>query len=44
MVHCRDRDWVLLPSNRPEICLLRPLVGASDEAVAVHKWLGNLIG
>lgn len=44
IVHCRNRDWVLLPSDSPEVHLLRPLTGATDEIVAIHKQLTNLIG
>ncbi len=44
IVRCRNRDWVLLPSERDELLLLRPLAGATDEVVAVHKQLTDLIG
>ena len=44
IVRCRNRDWVLLPSEMLDIHLLRPLTGATDEIVAVHKQLTNLIG
>ncbi len=44
IVRCRNRDWVLLPSDMPDVHLLRPLTGATDEVVAVHKQLTNLIG
>ena len=44
IVRCRNRDWVLLPSDSPAVHLLRPLTGATDEVVAVHKQLTNLIG
>lgn len=43
IVRCRNRDWVLLPSDQPELHLLRPLTGATDEFVAVHKRLADLI-
>lgn len=43
IVRCRNRDWVLLPSDRSEVVLLRPLAGAGDEIVAVHRQLANLI-
>jgi hypothetical protein len=35
---------VLLPSDRPDLHLLRPLTGAVDETVALHKGLTELIG
>lgn len=41
---CRNRDWVLLPSDDPELLQLRPLTGAVDEVVAVHRRLANLVG
>jgi superfamily II DNA or RNA helicase len=44
IVSCRNRDWVLLPSDSQDVFLLRPLIGATDEVVAVHKQLTNLIG
>ncbi|MCD6344508.1 MAG: DEAD/DEAH box helicase [Anaerolineae bacterium] len=43
IVHLRDRDWVLLPSDDEKIYRLRPLTGATDELVAVHKELATLI-
>jgi hypothetical protein len=44
IVRCRNRDWVLLPSDSPAVHMLRPLTGATDEIVAVHKQLTDLIG
>ena len=44
IVRCRKRDWVLLPSEREDVHLLRPLAGAINEVVAVHKQLTDLIG
>jgi len=44
IVRCRNRDWVLLPSDRSDIYLLRPLTGAMDEVVAIHRGLSDLIG
>jgi len=44
IVRCRNRDWVLLPSENQEVHLLRPLTGANEEAVTVHKGLTDLIG
>ncbi len=44
IVRCRNRDWVLLPSDDPEVWRLRPLTGATDEVVAVHCRLTNLVG
>ena len=35
--------WVLLPSERTDVYLLRPLSGATDEVVAVHVGMSNLI-
>jgi superfamily II DNA or RNA helicase len=43
LVRCRNRDWVLLPSDQPNVLLLRPLTGATDEVVAVHEELSKLI-
>src|SRR3990167_6960352 len=44
IVQCRNREWVLLPSDIEDLFLLRPLTGATDEVVAVHKRLTDLIG
>jgi hypothetical protein len=43
VVRCRNRDWVLLPSEDPEVLLLRPLAGSTGEVVAIHKRLNDLI-
>lgn len=43
IVRCRNREWVLLPSDNPELHLLRPLTGATDEYIAVHKQLAEVI-
>ncbi|MCD6339341.1 MAG: hypothetical protein J7M29_08205 [Verrucomicrobia bacterium] len=39
----RERDWVLLPSDDENIHRLRPLTGATDEVIAVHRSLSALI-
>ena len=44
IVKCREREWVLLPSDQENLLLLRPLTGATDEVVAIHKGLTDLIG
>lgn len=44
IVRCRNRDWVLLPNDNADVYLLRPLTGATDDVIAVHKGLSNLIG
>lgn len=43
IVRCRNRDWVLLPGDDEQVNLLRPLTGATDEVVAVHKGLCNVV-
>ncbi len=44
IVRCRNRDWVLLPGDHEDVYLLRPLTGATDEVVAVHKHLTDIVG
>ena len=44
IVQCRSREWVLLPSDQENLLFLRPLTGATDEVVAVHKGLTDLLG
>jgi len=43
IVQVRNRYWVLLPHDNPEIYLLRPLTGYTDEAIALHKRLTELL-
>ena len=42
IVRCRNREWVLLPSDSHETHLLRPLTGALDDVVAIHRRLSDL--
>lgn len=44
IVRCRNRDWALLLLNHPDIVLLRLLVGASDQVVAMYRRLADLVG
>ena len=44
IVRFRNRDWVLQPSSNEEVLLLRPLTGTSDDVVAVHRRLSDLLG
>lgn len=41
IVQVRNRSWVLLPHEDPDLYLLRPLTGATDETVAIHKGLAD---
>lgn len=43
IVRCRNRDWVLLPSDESAVLRLRPLTGATDETVSIHRGLTDLI-
>ena len=43
IVRCRNRDWVLLPSDDASVYRLRPLTGATDDVVVVHKQLAELV-
>jgi hypothetical protein len=43
IVRCRNRDWVLIPSEQPEVHLLRPLTGATDDVVAIHGRLAEIV-
>lgn len=42
IVRSRNREWVLLPSPDESVYLLRPLTGATDDVVAIHKGLSDL--
>jgi hypothetical protein len=44
IVCCRNRDWVLLPSDSPDVHVLRPLTGATEDIVALHRQLTDFIG
>jgi superfamily II DNA or RNA helicase len=43
IVRFRNRDWVLIAAEG-EVLRLRPLMGTSDEALAVHRQLCKLLG
>ena len=43
IVRCRERDWVLLPAPEQNVYLLRPLTGATDQVVALHRGLADLL-
>jgi superfamily II DNA or RNA helicase len=36
LVHVRGRDWVVMPSDNPDILRIRPLGGADDEATGIY--------
>lgn len=36
LVTCRERDWVILPSERDDILILRPLSGSETEQCGVY--------
>src|SRR5574341_787621 len=36
LVRCREREWVVLPSNEPELLLLRPLGGSEGEICGIY--------
>ncbi|MHA2612276.1 MAG: SNF2-related protein, partial [bacterium JZ-2024 1] len=40
----RNRDWVLVAIDREGVVFLRPLTGTSDDIVAVHRVISNLLG
>lgn len=41
IVRVRERYWVLLPDDDPQVYRLRPLTGATDETVKLHKALSD---
>jgi len=43
IVRFRKRDWVYLPDQGDGLIRLRPLTGATDEVIAVHPKLAELI-
>ncbi len=44
VVRFRERQWVVLPSEEAEIFRLRPITGAVEEEVAVHKRICAQLG
>jgi len=36
LVRVRERDWVVLPSEDPEVMMLRPLSGSEAETCGIH--------
>ncbi|PJB70320.1 MAG: hypothetical protein CO095_09025 [Armatimonadetes bacterium CG_4_9_14_3_um_filter_58_7] len=36
LVRCREREWVVMPSDSPELLLLRPLGGSESEVCGVY--------
>src|SRR5207249_12310414 len=43
IVAFRKREWVVLPSDRSDLVSLRPLTGATDATISIHKQLEDLI-
>ncbi|MDW8319638.1 MAG: helicase-related protein, partial [Anaerolineae bacterium] len=44
IVQVRNRFWVLLPHPDPNVYALRPLTGAIDETLTLHRGLTDLLG
>jgi len=42
LVRVRERDWVVLPSEDPEILKLRPLSGSEAEVCGIHKAIATV--
>jgi superfamily II DNA or RNA helicase len=42
IVRCREREWILLPSDNSALYRLRPLTGSENEIFAIHHQLSNL--
>lgn len=40
LVRARDREWVVQPSDDPDLLLLKPLGGTEDEMTGIYKPLG----
>jgi hypothetical protein len=43
IVSFRKREWVVLPSEGRDLLSLRPLTGATDSTISVHKKLAEII-
>lgn len=44
IIKARDRYWVLLPHEDPQVYALRPLTGTVDDTLLLHKQLTDLLG
>lgn len=44
IIKARERYWVLLPHEDPNMYALRPLTGTVDETLLLHKQLTDLLG
>jgi len=42
IVRCRKREWVVIPSQKKELMLLRPLSGSEQEITGIHKKLAEI--
>ncbi len=42
IVRCRNREWVIVPSEDEDLLMLRPLTGSESEMCGVHRHLANL--
>ena len=36
LVNVRDRDWVVMPSDDPDLLLIKPLGGSEDETTGIY--------
>src|SRR5262245_31618054 len=44
LIHARERDWVVLPSDDPDLIRLRPLSGSEHEVCGIYLPLeGNTL-
>jgi len=37
VVTCRERQWIVLPSDRADVVRLRPLSGSEDEVCGIYN-------
>ncbi len=44
LVRCREREWVVLPSDTPEVMRLRPLGGQEYEQIGIYLPLSRALG
>ncbi len=44
LVRCREREWVVLPSENSDVMLLRPLGGQEYEQLGIYLPLSEALG
>jgi hypothetical protein len=44
LVRCRERDWVVMPTEQPDMLLLRPLGGSEHDMTGIYLPANRALG